>query len=35
MYNNPLGVWQELLTNPDKYLDEKEIKEIDGDAELQ
>lgn len=38
MYNDPLGVWQELLTDPDKYLSEDQIKKIDEkmtDDELQ
>ena len=35
MYNDPLGVWQELITDPDKYLSDEEIKKIDGDQEMQ
>ena len=35
IYNDPLGVWQELITDPDKYLSDEEIKKIDGDQEMQ
>jgi hypothetical protein len=35
IYQNPLSVWQELMTDPDKYLSEDEIKAIDEDKELQ
>lgn len=35
LYSDPLSVWQKLLAEPDKYLSDDEIKEIDGDAELQ
>ena len=29
IYQNPLSVWKELLQDPDKYLDDDEIKEIE------
>lgn len=29
MYQNPMAVWQELIENPEKYLDEETLKEID------
>ena len=35
IYQNPLSVWQELMTDPDKYLSDDEIKAIDEDKELQ
>ena len=38
IYNDPLGVWQELISDPDKYLSAEEIDEIDKkmtDDELQ
>ena len=34
IYNNPLGVWQELMTDPDKYLSETDRKKLE-DEELQ
>merc|ERR1719378_1774571 len=35
IYNDPLSVWQDLITDPDKYLSDEEIKKIDGDQKLQ
>jgi hypothetical protein len=35
IYQNPLSVWQELMTDPDRYLSDEEIKAIDEDKELQ
>jgi regulator of replication initiation timing len=35
IYNDPLGVWQELMANPEKYVDEKDIPDLSGDKELQ
>lgn len=35
IYQNPLSVWQELMTDPDKYLSDDEINAIDEDKELQ
>lgn len=30
LFNNPSGVWEDLLKNPEKYLDEEDIKVIDS-----
>ena len=35
IYNDPLGVWQELIANPEKFLDDDEVPDISGDKPLQ
>ena len=31
IYSDPLGTWQEMMANPEKFLEENEIGELSGD----